>query len=85
LLLAGALVAPVHWIGERLFAAHMIEHEVIMVVAAPLIVLSMPGAALIWSLPLPLRIAIGNVMRSRAFGHVWHARGGLGLARATVR
>src|SRR5437764_15467068 len=26
-----ALVSPVHWLGEHLFALHMVEHEIVMV------------------------------------------------------
>jgi len=36
LALAGALVSPLHWLGEHLFTAHMIEHETVMAIAAPL-------------------------------------------------
>ncbi len=28
-LLVGALVTPLHWLGERLFVAHMVEHEIL--------------------------------------------------------
>src|SRR4051812_10539090 len=35
-----ALDSPLHKLGEELFSAHMTQHEVLMVVAAPLIVLS---------------------------------------------
>lgn len=51
LALAAALVAPLHWLGERLFTAHMIEHEVIMTVAAPLLVAGRPLAVAAWALP----------------------------------
>ncbi|MBZ9904392.1 cytochrome c oxidase assembly protein, partial [Mesorhizobium sp. BR115XR7A] len=44
--LTGALVSPIHALGERVFAAHMIEHELLMAVAAPLLVAACPGAAL---------------------------------------
>ena len=44
LVLFGALVAPLHWLGERLFAAHMIEHDALMAVAAPLISVDSSGA-----------------------------------------
>ena len=47
LALALALVSPLHRVGERLFTAHMIEHEIVMAVAAPLIVLARPAAALL--------------------------------------
>jgi hypothetical protein len=37
LTLAGALVSPLHWLGEHLFTFHMIEHEIVIAVSAPLI------------------------------------------------
>jgi cytochrome c oxidase assembly factor CtaG len=53
--LAAALVSPLHWLGDRLFAAHMIEHEIVMAVAAPLFVLAAPGGAMLRPLPRRLR------------------------------
>lgn len=49
--LALALLSPLHTLSERLFAAHMIEHELLMVGAAPLLVVSRPLAVLLWGLP----------------------------------
>lgn len=49
--MAGALLSPLHWLGERVFTMHMIEHEVIMALAAPLLVLARPAGALAWALP----------------------------------
>ncbi|AEH90865.1 cytochrome c oxidase assembly protein [Mesorhizobium opportunistum] len=46
-----ALVSPLHGLGERLFSAHMIEHEVLMIVAAPALVLSRPFGAMLWAFP----------------------------------
>jgi putative membrane protein len=37
-----ALISPVHPLGEVLFSAHMVQHEVLMLVSAPLLVLSRP-------------------------------------------
>jgi cytochrome c oxidase assembly factor CtaG len=48
---AAALVSPLHWLGDRLFSAHMIEHGVLMVVAAPLVAISRPYGAMMWALP----------------------------------
>ncbi|MER9140870.1 cytochrome c oxidase assembly protein [Mesorhizobium sp. M0830] len=62
--LAAALVSPIHALGERVFTAHMIEHELLMAVAAPLLVASLPAAAMMWALPVSLR---------RPFGHAGHA------------
>src|SRR5215213_4946251 len=44
LCMAIALVSPLHELSRSLFTAHMIEHELVMVVAAPLLVLSEPLA-----------------------------------------
>lgn len=55
LTLAGALVSPLHEAGERSFTMHMIEHEIIMLVSALLLVLARPGATLLWALPVVLR------------------------------
>ena len=61
--LAGALVSPLHEAGELSFTMHMIEHEIIMLVSALLIVLSRPGAALMWAFPARLRRPLGAVSR----------------------
>jgi len=64
-----ALVAPIHWLGGQLFAWHMIEHQVIMVIAPPLIVLGRPRGPLIWGLPMrwqaPAGRFVGRVTRAR--------------------
>ncbi|HWT11157.1 MAG TPA: cytochrome c oxidase assembly protein [Allosphingosinicella sp.] len=53
--LAGALVSPLHSAGEVSFTMHMIEHEILMLVSALLLVAARPGAAFLWALPPPLR------------------------------
>src|SRR4051812_22243225 len=45
LALAIALVSPLHPWGGVLFSAHMIQHEVLMLIAAPLLVLGKPLVA----------------------------------------
>lgn len=60
LVLAGSLVSPLHEGGERSFTLHMIEHELIILVAALLLVLSRPGPTLLWALPKGLRLALGR-------------------------
>ena len=51
LALAAALVSPLHALGAALFSAHMAQHELLMAVAAPLLVLGRPLVALAWALP----------------------------------
>jgi cytochrome c oxidase assembly factor CtaG/cytochrome c2 len=50
-----ALLSPLHRLGEVLFSAHMAQHELMMVVAAPLLVLGRPLVAWAWALPFALR------------------------------
>jgi putative membrane protein len=64
LAMAGALVSPLHEAGERSFTAHMIEHELLMLLAAPLIVMAEPLSAMLWAFPSAARRAIGAVSSS---------------------
>jgi len=53
--LSAALLSPLHELGETLFSAHMIQHELLMAVAAPLLVLGNPVVPLTWGIPRRLR------------------------------
>lgn len=61
--LAGALVSPLHEAGEVSFTMHMIEHEIIMLVSALLLVAARPGAAFLWAFPADTRRALGSAGR----------------------
>src|SRR5687768_8845004 len=50
-LLAAALLSPIDTLGGELFWVHMIQHEILMAVAAPLLVLARPLEAYAWGLP----------------------------------
>jgi putative membrane protein len=69
--LAGALVSPLHAAGERSFAAHMLEHELLMLVAAPLLVLSRPLAIMLWAFPAAVRPTIGGIGTWPAVAATW--------------
>jgi putative membrane protein len=69
--MAGALVSPLHAAGERSFAAHMAEHELLMLVAAPLLVLAHPVGIALWALPDGLRQAVARLGRPGAFLSGW--------------
>jgi cytochrome c oxidase assembly factor CtaG len=49
-----ALISPLHEGGERSFTLHMIEHELIMLVATLLLAASRAGGTLAWGLPQPI-------------------------------
>jgi putative membrane protein len=69
--LAGALVSPLHWLGEHLFTFHMIEHEVVMAVSAPLLIAARPIGTMLWSLPHNARMAAGRMLRRRSIVSAW--------------
>lgn len=52
---AVALLSPLDGLSDELFTFHMLQHEVLMLVAAPFLVLAAPGAAFAWALPESLR------------------------------
>jgi putative membrane protein len=62
--LALTLASPLHEAGERSFTMHMIEHELIMLVATLLLASSNSGGVLAWGLPRPLRMALAGTWKS---------------------
>lgn len=46
-----ALVTPLHALGGALFSGHMVQHQVLMLAAAPLLVAGAPNVAFAWALP----------------------------------
>lgn len=68
-----ALDSPMHEIGEQLFWVHMTQHEVLMLISAPLLVLGRPLLPFLWALPNRWRNFVAEVSRSRAFGKSWNA------------
>ncbi len=78
-LLAVALVSPLHRMGGALLWAHMVQHELIMVAAAPLLVLGRPLVLSLRALPDRPRRSVG----ARLAGHrgLLHRLGRLDIAR----
>lgn len=66
-----ALLSPVDTLGEALFAMHMVQHELMMLVAAPLLVVARPLAAFIWAFPATARQRIGRMINLRAVRKTW--------------
>jgi putative membrane protein len=71
LALLAALVSPLDALGSQLFSAHMVQHELLMVVAAPLLVLGRPLATWTWALALPQRRAVGLALQQRGWRSFW--------------
>ncbi|HEX8189497.1 MAG TPA: cytochrome c oxidase assembly protein [Pyrinomonadaceae bacterium] len=66
-----ALVSPLHPWGEVLFSAHMTQHEVLMVAAAPLLVLGRPLVAFLWAVPVGWARALGEAAKAAWWRRAW--------------
>jgi cytochrome c oxidase assembly factor CtaG len=71
--LAIALVSPLDALSAALFSAHMVQHELLMIVAAPLLVLGRPLGIWLWALPPRARPAFGALGRATVTRASWHA------------
>jgi putative membrane protein len=70
---AAALLPPLEPLADQSFTAHMVQHELFMVVAAPLLVASRPGVVLLRAMPLGARRRIGRVLSTSLWRSMWSA------------
>jgi putative membrane protein len=68
-----SLLSPLHDLSEQLFSAHMVQHELLMAVAAPLLVLGRPLIVMLWAFPRRARLAAAAATRRPLLRTVWHA------------
>jgi putative membrane protein len=66
-----ALVSPLHAWGQVLFSAHMTQHEILMLVAAPLLVLGRPLVPFLWALPLEWSRRLGDLGKITTLHSSW--------------
>lgn len=64
--LGASLLSPIDDWADRSFAVHMVQHELLMVVAAPLIVLGRPLETWTWSVSPPTRRFFAAALRTSA-------------------
>ncbi|MGH7771718.1 MAG: cytochrome c oxidase assembly protein [Candidatus Binatia bacterium] len=57
-----ALLSPIDSLASRLFLMHMIQHELLTLIAPPLLLLGNPLAPVLWGLPGSLRRALGRLL-----------------------
>lgn len=69
--LALVLVSPLDALSGALFSAHMVEHEAMMLLCAPLLVLGRPLGIMLWALPRAARVVAGQTVRSRTCTACW--------------
>jgi putative membrane protein len=70
--LAIALISPLAWLSDVLFSAHMTQHEILMLVAAPLLVFGQPLLAMLWAVPTRRRAAVARAFRRPPVLSTWH-------------
>jgi putative membrane protein len=66
-----ALVSPLHPLGAVLFSAHMTQHEILMLVAAPLMVLGRPMPAMLAALPSAWAAALARMSNQSWWANSW--------------
>jgi cytochrome c oxidase assembly factor CtaG len=67
-----ALSPPLDGWSDEWLAAHMVQHELLMVVAAPLIAYGGPVIGLLWAMPARLRRAAVTSVRRSGLAHAWN-------------
>ena len=72
-----ALLSPLDPLGSHLFSAHMVQHEVLMIAAAPMLVLGRPLAIWAWAMPFEMRRSAGRFFHHPAWRAPWRLITGL--------
>jgi len=68
-----ALSPPLDEWSDEWLAAHMVQHELLMVVAAPLIAYGAPIIGLLWAMPSRVRRVAVTSVRRTGVSRVWNA------------
>ena len=68
-----ALASPLHPWGNVLFSAHMTQHELLMLIAAPLLVLARPMIPFLWALPKPAARELTRWSKAPWWQPIWRA------------
>jgi putative membrane protein len=67
------LLPPIDAQATRVFSVHMFQHEMLMLVAAPLIVAGRPIVASLWALPRALRMRVTHGHGAAVVAATWRA------------
>jgi putative membrane protein len=66
-----ALISPIHRLGGQYFSVHMGQHEILMLISAPLLVIGKPMVASLWALPMSWRVRLGELSKGQLFSSAW--------------
>jgi cytochrome c oxidase assembly factor CtaG len=65
------LVSPLHPWGQQLFAAHMAQHELLMIAAAPLLILGRPAPVMLSAFPSRGARRVLGQLRAHGGSQLW--------------
>lgn len=71
MVLAISLMSPLHSLGSALFSAHMTQHELLISVAAPLLILGRPMIPFVWSFSPKWRRTLGGWTKPLSVRGAW--------------
>ena len=66
-----AVLPPLDALAIQLFSAHMVQHELMMLVGAPLVIAGRPLSTCLWGLPSRWRPLAGGTLRSPLASGPW--------------
>lgn len=69
--LFAAVAPPLDRLAAELFSMHMIQHKLLMLVGAPLLIVGRPIVPWLWALPARLRPAAGGGLQHGAVAATW--------------
>lgn len=76
-----ALLSPLDALAEALFVAHMIQHMLLIMVAAPALLLADPFPIAVWAVPAATRIRLRRwITRRSPLGRLWNTVTAMGWA-----
>ena len=67
-----ALDSPLHKLGSVLFSAHMTQHEILMMIAAPLLAIGQPLVAFLFAMPERIRRPVAGWFRIPVIRRAWN-------------
>lgn len=67
-----ALLSRLDSLSDVLFSAHMLQHEILMLISAPLMVMGRPFVVTLWALSDPQRASVATHFRRPAVRTSWH-------------
>lgn len=73
---AVSLLSALDRSSDALFSAHMVQHEILMLVSAPLMVLGRPFIALLWALGSAQRRRVAHLFRRESLVALWQRLSG---------